>query len=295
MDFDPKDSQNLRLKTLIPTLDYIKEKGGRIILIGHRGRPGGKVEESLSLRPFLEIFKRWDAEVLENLRFDSREESNDEGFAKELAAKADVFVNEAFGASHRQHASIVGLPKFLPHCSGLHFADEVKNLSRVIEDPKRPVVAIISGVKDDKLTYIEDFKKFADKILIGGRLPEYIHDTSAWRKDEKIIVANFIADKEDITIHTIEVFNKEVAEAQTVVLSGPLGKFEEDGHRQGTLCVFKAVVDSDAFKVAGGGDTISAINLLGFNDKFDWISVGGGAMLEFLAKGTLPGIEALVS
>ncbi len=300
LDFDPTDTENLRLKILIPTLDYIKEKGGSIILIGHRGRPGGKVEESLSLRPFQEIFKKWDAEVLENLRFDPREETNDEGFAKELAAKGDIFVNEAFGASHRQHASIVALPLQFKSKSknsvavGLHFVKEVENLSKVLGDPRRPLVMIVSGYKDDKLTYIEDFKKFADKILIGGRLPDYIHDVSAWRKDEKVVVANFIPDKEDITIHSIELFDKEIARAGTIVLSGPLGKFEEEGHRQGTQSVFKAVVDSSAFKVAGGGDTVSAINLFGLADKFDWVSVGGGAMLEFLAKGTLPGIEALL-
>lgn len=293
LDFDPSDSENLRLKTLIPTLDLIKEKGGKIILIGHRGRPDGKADESLSLRPFEKVFAGWEAQVWENLRFYGGEEGNDDSFAKSLSEKADFYVNEAFAASHRNHASIVGIPKHLPHAAGLRFAQEVENLSKVFDNPKKPVVAIISGFKDDKLTYVTDFKKFADKILIGGRLPDYIHDTSAYRKDDQIIVASLIADKEDLTIHSVEVFEREIKNAGTIVVSGPLGKFEEDGHRQGTARVFKAVIEAEAFKVGGGGDTIAAAKLLGVSDKFDWISVGGGAMLEFLAKGTLPGIEAL--
>ncbi len=136
--------------------------------------------------------------------------------------------------------------------------------------------------------------KFADKILIGGRLPDYIHDTSPLRKDDKVFVTNLLPDKEDITIHSIEKFLPIIEKAGTIVVSGPLGKFEEEGHRQGTKAIFDAVADSKAFKIAGGGDTESAISLLGLKDKFNWISVGGGAMLEFLAKSTLPGIEALL-
>jgi phosphoglycerate kinase len=181
----------------------------------------------------------------------------------------------------------------LPHAAGLRFHEEVRNLSMVFENPKRPVVMGISGVKDDKLSYIKDFLKVADKILIGGRLPEYIHDSSELHKNPKVVVANLMADKEDITIHSVEKFEEEIGKAGTIVLSGPMGKFEEEGHRQGTKRVFEAVAFGQAFKVAGGGDTQSAIKMFGLNEKFDWISVGGGAMLTFLAKGTLPGIEAL--
>jgi phosphoglycerate kinase len=111
---------------------------------------------------------------------------------------------------------------------------------------------------------------------------------------DKVIVGNLIMDKEDITLNTIEVFNKEIEKAGTIVVSGPLGRYEDEGHRQGTERVFKAVVASNAFKIAGGGDTEAAISLLDLQNKFDWLSVGGGAMLEFLAKKTLPGIEALL-
>lgn len=290
LDFDPADSQNLRLQALVPTLDYLKEKRSQIVLIGHRGRPGGKPDERLSLKGFESVFAKWGVTVEENLRFDPGEEANDLEFAQKLAALGDAYVNEAFGGSHRNHASIVSLPKLLPHAAGLHFIEETTNLGRVLEGAKHPVISIISGVKEDKLSYVSDFKKFSDKVLIGGRLPEYWGD----KEEEKVMVAKLMPDREDITIHSIEAFEREISIAETILLSGPIGKFEEEGHRQGTKRVFEAVANSSAYKVAGGGDTEMAINLLGIKDKFDWISVGGGAMLEFLAKGTLPGIEALL-
>ena len=294
LDFDPSDINNLRLTSLTPTLDYLKSQSSVITIIGHRGRPEGKVDESLSLKPFESYFGKWGAKVLENLRFNPGEESNSEDFAKELAKDQDFFVNEAFGVSHREHASIVGLPKLLPHAAGFRFSEEVQNLNQVLENPNHPLVMLISGFKDDKLSYMENFLKFADKILIAGRLPDYIHDESPLRKNEKVIVADLIGDKEDITIHSIEKFLPEIEKAATIVVSGPIGKFEEEGHRQGTQKIFTAVTDSKGFKVAGGGDTETAIKLLNLGDKFNWISVGGGAMLEFLAKGTLPGIQALL-
>jgi phosphoglycerate kinase len=293
LDFDSKDTNNLRLLTLTPTLDFLKERNCNIVIIGHRGRPGGKPSDDLSLSQFGNYFSKWGAQLLENLRFESGEEENDMEFAKRLASHGEAFVNDAFGVSHRQHASIVSLPKLLPHAAGIHFQEEVNNLGRVLSGAQHPVTVIISGVKDDKLSYVEEFKLFADKILIGGRMPDYIHDTSALRSDPKLIVAGLLPDKEDITINSIEKFEAVIREAGTIVVSGPIGKYEEEGHRQGTSRVFGAVVNSQAFKVAGGGDTISALNLLGLTDKFDWVSTGGGAMLEFLGSGTLPGIEAL--
>lgn len=314
LDFDPSDSQNLRLKTLLPTLDYLKEKKCKIIVIGHRGRPEGKPDGALSLEPTAkligakfvydlvgaeakaEIAKLRGGEVvlLENLRFDHREEDNDEPFAKSLSELGEFYVNEAFGVSHRSHASIVGLPKFLPHSAGLHFGEEIVNLEKVLNDAVHPVISLISGLKEDKLSYAKEFEKFSDKVLIGGRLPDIIEDEDPLRKDTKVLVANLIPDKEDITVHSIEEFEKEISSAKTIVLGGPVGKFEEEGHMLGTKRVFEKIANSTAFKVAGGGDTESAIAKLNLQDKFDWLSVGGGAMLEFLAKGTLPGIQALL-
>jgi phosphoglycerate kinase len=298
LDTNP-DPNDLRIKSSEETLSYLKENGAsEIIILAHKGRPDGKIDENLSLKPFQSIFDKWGARVEENLRFDPGEESNDPEFAKKLASMGDILVNEAFASSHRAHASITGLPKLLPHAIGFRFQKEVENLSKVFENPVRPLVFLISGLKEDKLQYIKAFENMADKILVGGRLPDFLGDAaleSVRLKDDKdkVIVGNLIMDKEDITLNTIEVFEKEVSSAGTIVVSGPLGKYEEEGHRMGTEKVFKAIVASSAFKIAGGGDTEKAVTTLNLSDGFNWISVGGGAMLEFLSKKTLPGIEAL--
>jgi len=301
LDLDTNPNPNdLRIKASEETLNFLKEKGSKIIIIAHRGRPEGKVDESLSLKPFQPIFDRWGAEVKENLRFNPGEESNDENFAKEIASWGDVYVNEAFASSHRNHASIAGVPKFLPHAAGFRFAKEVENLSKVFNNPKKPVVFLLSGVKEDKLSYLDGIKKIADKVLIGGRLPDYMGDEKLVSvrtrgENEQVIVGNLVMDKEDITLNTIERFEKEIQKAKMIVVSGPLGKYEDEGHRMGTEKVYKAVTESNAFKVAGGGDTEKAITTLNLSAGFDWISVGGGAMLEFLVNRTLPGIIALES
>lgn len=311
---------DVKLLTNKKTLEYLVDQKAKVIIIGHRGRPEGKVVGNLSLAPIAErlgkvaglnikfiydiVGTETQKEVaklvqgsiifLENLRFDSREEANDEGFTKSLAGISDIYINEAFSSSAKEHASIVGVPKLLPHAAGFHFAEEVTNLSKVLENPGRPVVVIISGVKEDKLSYIEPFSKFADKILIAGKLPELLENSGLPLTNSKLVIAKLNPDKEDITIHSIEKFDEEIKKAGTLVVGGPVGKYEEEGHRLGTQRVFEAVANSGAFKVAGGGDTEQAINLLGLYNKFDWVSVGGGAMLDFFAKGTLPGIEALL-
>lgn len=294
LDIDP-DPNDLRIKASEETLNFLKEKSAEIIILAHRGRPEGKVNENLSLKPFQSIFDKWGAEVRENLRFDFGEEANDLNYAKKLASLGDCYINEAFGNSHREHASIVGLPKFLPHAAGLRFIEEVNNLSKVFDNPKHPVLFVIGGSKKDKLDYIEDLKGVADKIIIGGRLPDYLQDTGYSILDTKIMVANLLPDKEDLTINSMIKFEEEVKKAGTIVLAGPMGKYEDEGHRQGTERIFKAVANSNAFKITGGGDSLSVLSIYDLKDKFDWVSVGGGAMLEFLAKRTLPGIKALES
>lgn len=297
LDLDTKpDPNDLRIKASGETLNYLKEKGvSKIIIIGHRGRPSGTYDESLSLKPFEPLFP--ECEVKENLRFNLGEEANDEGFAREIASWGEVYINDAFASSHRNHASIVGVPKLLPHAVGLRFEKEIENLSKVFESPKRPLVFIISGLKDDKLQFIKIFEKTADKILVGGRLPELMGDKalqSVRTQNDKILIGNLVMDKEDITLNTVERFKTEIKKAGTIVVSGPMGKFEDEGHRQGTEKVLRAVIENkEAFKVAGGGDTEHALQTLSLSQYFNWVSVGGGAMLEFLSKKTLPGIEAL--
>lgn len=300
------DKKERRLNILVDLLEEISNDAKDITIIGHRGRPEG-VDENYSLREISKVveellkerigkekIKTLDMNMMENLRFGKSEEKNSDSYAKHLAEDYDVFINEAFAASHRKHSSIVGLPKYLTAFAGTHFVKEVENLSKVLKNPKKPVIFVISGVKGGKLIGIEKLKKIADKILIGGRLPDQIHDSSPLRKDSKFVVANLIADKEDITINSIEIFKKEIKQAGTIVLSGPLGKFEDESHMHGTKEIFSAVADSGAYKVSGGGETEVALEKLGFLEKFDWTSVGGGAMLKFLSEGTLPGIEALL-
>lgn len=288
-EFDPDD---LRIKSSIKTLDFLKEKNCSITIIAHRGRPEGKFDENLSLKPFEAYFNKWNAKLEENLRFDKGEEENDLEFAKKLASFGDVFINGSFASSHRNHASIVTLPKLLPFAFGFRFIEEIENLSKIFENPKRPIVTILSGIKKDKIKYLAGLEAISDKVLIGGRLPDYLGDntTSVRSQSGKIIIGNLVMDKEDVTLNTIERFEKEILGAGTIFLSGPLGKYEEEGHRQGTERIFKAIASSRSYKIAGGGDTEKAISLLNLESKFDWISVGGGAMLEFLVNRTLPAI-----
>ena len=310
LDTEP-NSNDLRIKASVETLNYLKDNGAEIIIIGHRGRPDGKFDkqslasqspgENLSLKPFEKIFDIWGAKVKENLRFDPGEENNDLDYAKKLALLGDVYINEAFASSHRDSASITGLPKLLPHAAGLRFEKEIENLSKVFDEPRRPVVFIVGGSKKDKLDYIEGLKAVADKILVGGRLPEYMGDEALesvrQRSEiEKILIGNLTQDKEDITLNTVERFEIEIEKAGTIILAGPMGKYEDEGHRQGTERVLRKVIENrEAYKVAGGGDTIAALNTLSLSQDFSWVSVGGGAMLEFFVNKTLPGIKALES
>lgn len=300
LDTDP-DPNDLRIKASEETLNYLKEHSAEIIVIGHKGRPTGDRERDisslerrdLSLKPFQPIFDRWGARVHENLRFESGEERNDADYAKQLATLGDVYVNEAFGSSHRNHASIVGLPKLLPHAIGLRFEEEIENLSRAFE---KPVIVLISGIKEDKVEMAKKLAEIFDLVLVGGSLPEYFGDAaleSVRSQNGNLIIGNLAMDKEDITLNTVQRFKKEIESAGTIILAGVLGKYEDAGHMQGTREVFNAVANSSAFKIAGGGDTEKAISQLAISDKFDWISVGGGAMIEFLINKTLPGIEAM--
>jgi len=301
VDLDVPDGEDYRLEALVPTLKLLSEKGAEIILLGHRGRPEGKVVEELKVGPVEERLRKLagavEFKVLENLRFDPGEEANDLAFAKSLAERGDLFVNEAFSDSHRSHASIVSLPKLLPHTAGLRFVQEVEELGKVLENPQRPLVIILGGSKKDKVELVKPLAEVADKLLVGGRLPEYLGFEESIRSvgpGEKIVIANLVMDKEDITLNSIERFESEIEKAKTIVIAGPMGKYEDEGHRQGTQRVFAKVAASEAYKITGGGDSHVVVSMYNLENRFDWISVGGGAMLEFLAKKTLPGIEALL-
>lgn len=311
-----------RLENLLPTISQILDGQVKsILLIGHLGRPEGEPKEEFSLKPLVEFFKsklgveidfveyqpidQWfrvqeqilqstaKITILENLRFWPEEENNDTNFAQQLAYGQDLYVNEAFASSHREHASIVGIPKVIPGVLGPRFVEEVENLSVVFNEPQKPVISIISGLKKDKLDYIDGFKKFSDQILIGGRLPEFIPESN---EDPQLMIGKLNPDKEDLTIHTVEHFEEEILKAHTIIIAGPPGYYEDAGHRLGTQRILNAIANNvDAYKIAGGGDTAAAIKTFNLEKSFNWISSGGGASLEFLAKGTLPGIIALTS
>lgn len=318
-DLDVPERDDTRLKDLVPTLQFLIESQAKIILIGHRGRPGGEVRGEFSLAPvsarlakllgcqikFIYDITGAEAEkeanevgprniiMLENLRFDSREERNDDEFSKKLASFGEIYVNECFADAHRTHASIVGIPKFLPHFAGFRLIQEVQNLGKVLESPVHPVVIVVGGAKADKAKYADKLLEVADWVLVGGLLPRMVE--SYCRDDDKlcVVAANLVPSGRDIDETSATNFAAIVSNAGTIVWNGPLGEYEDTANRRGTETVAHAIAESGAFKVVGGGDTIAVLQNLGILDKMDWVSSGGGSMLEFLSEGDLVGIKVL--
>ncbi len=301
-----------RIEESLPTIKYLLGKKAKIIIATHLGRPGGKEVLELSLRPVanlisnkfpmtkvkLEDFPGWQVAkniwLLENLRFWSGEEANDLEFAKKLANLADFYVNEAFACSHRKHSSIVGVVKFFPpknRAFGFDFLKEVEVLKKVRENPCRPVVLLLGGIKEDKIEYAKKLVWWADWILVGGKLVEYdgIPDLIAHPK----IVGSLIKNGQDITKETAKKFMEIIQKAKTIVWAGPMGNFYNERYSLGTKMIAEAIAESGAFSVVGGGDTEVALSQLGLTEKISFISSGGGAMLEFLAEGSLSGIKAI--
>ncbi len=311
-DFDVpvKDGQivdDTRLKDSLPTLKYLLDRGARLFLISKIGRPKNR-EPELSLRVVVgslsqslgkEITFKEDLDsegisevtLLENVRFWSEEGANDQEFSKKLASFGDLYINECFAASHRANASIVGIPKYLPSFAGLNLIREVVELKKVLENPKRPLVVIIGGVKfETKLPTINNLAKIADKVLVGGRLMFEVGNQSL---PQNVIIAADDLDQKDIGPKSAEAFTEIIQTAQTIVWNGPLGVFEVEKYLLGTKKVAQEVAKSSGYKIVGGGDTVAALDKLGLLGKIDYVSTGGGAMLEFLAGKKLPGLAAL--
>jgi len=351
-----------RIRRTIPTLEYLLERKAILILCSHLGRPKGKTLPELSLKPVAEklseiinrkvhfseeiigenLIKKinslspGDIILIENIRFDPREEKENEEFAKELRKLADTYVNDAFGASHRKHTSVHLLPKlFEKKAAGFLLFEETKNLKKVRENPERPAIGILGGAKiEDKIGIIEGLLNVMDKVLIGGGMmftfwkaigkkigksiltEEYVEKVKELLNTGKIIVANDALCAEsleseeiknleeipenmagyDIGENSVENFKREINLAKTIFWNGPMGVFENEKFKKGTIEIAKEIAkrtSEGAFSLAGGGETISAIKLAGVKEKFSYISTGGGASLEFMEKGTLPGIEAL--
>ncbi|MFZ2054000.1 MAG: phosphoglycerate kinase [Candidatus Aminicenantales bacterium] len=356
-----------RIRASLPTIRYLLREKARLVIASHLGRPKGKVDPKLSLRPVAkrlgELIGRevilapavvgdevdrlkkelqdGQALMLENVRFEARETTNDASFARMLAQGIDVYVNDAFGACHRAHASVVAITPFVKaKVAGYLLRKEVEYLSRAVHSPEKPYIAILGGAKvSDKIPVIENLLDKADHILIGGAMAytffkaqgfevgrslveedktdlaleilkkakaktgdlvfpsDHLLATAVEKDAVTEIVSSFPfpADRMavDIGPETIRRYSDIIATARMVVWNGPLGVFEIDKFAAGTMKIAQAVAAAQAITIIGGGDSIAAVTKAGVSSKITHISTGGGASLEYLAFGTLPGIDAL--
>ena len=297
-----------RLKISSKTIKFV-EKAEKVILIGHLGRPAFNedkyslqiikkplqklIDEEVSFSSYYEKIPEGKIILIENLRFFPGEEENDLDFAKKLAFLADLYVNDCFAASHRNHASIVGITKFLPSYAGLNLEKEVEILDPALRNPQRPLVALIGGAKiETKLPIIENLAKICDSVLIGGKLPLEILSRNYISLLKNVFIAD-LKERKDIDDKSIDLFVSLIKGAKTIVWNGPMGVFEEEKFSIGTKKIAKAVAESKAFSIVGGGETIAALVFFGYTSKIKHLSMGGGAMLDFLAGKELPGLKAL--
>lgn len=363
-----KITDNARIVAALPTIKYLIENNARIILLSHLGRPKGEAKKEFSLAPvakelskllnkdvkFLqsnlvvddnvktEVLKLKDREValLENTRFRNEETKNIDDFSKELAELGDLYINDAFGTSHRAHCSNVGLCKFLPSAVGFLVEKEISIMGKALSNPERPFVAILGGAKvSDKITVIENLIEKVDSIIIGGGMAftflkslGYSVGKSLLEEDkielakeliekaksknvkillpiDVVVSKEFSNDSEfktvnidsieddymglDIGEKTVKLFSDEINNAKTVVWNGPMGVFEMSNFAKGTFEIAKAIAESEAISIIGGGDSASAAEKSGYKDKITHISTGGGASLEFLEGKILPGIDSI--
>lgn len=288
-----------RLDEQMKTVRYLLDHDVKsLTIIGHRGRPT-KPASLYSLGPIEKILReklsKEDNErvvVEQNLRFDPREEKGSITYARELAKKQDVFVLDAFATMHREHTSITFLPTILPSYPGLQVEKELKAFEKVFSSPKRPFLLILGGAKlETKMPLIEAFQDTADVILVGGKLALEARDTGY--KGRKVIIAELTKDGKDISQAAVEQFSRFIAAAGTIVWNGPMGVFEDPKHAHGTKEIALAVNKASAYTLTGGGDTEAAQTKYKAEDNISHISSGGGSMLEYLYKKTLPGILAL--
>ena len=339
---------DLRLQESLGTLEWLMERKASVVVCSHLGRPAGERNDKYLISPvrerLLEILPN--LEVLENLRFNPGEESNEETFVNYLVSGAggnpfDGYVNDAFGASHREHASIVGPPKTLPSAAGILLIREVEVVERILQRPKRPFLMVLGGAKvSDKLSLIEKMLDSVDEMIIGGRMCFTFLVASGVQVGDSLVETEMIDTcrrllDSDVPIKlpldftamesTGEIGNPEIAaeirqcgnsipnglmgldigpgsavefsdaifEAGTVLWNGPMGVFEDPRFSAGTETVARGMADTRAFTFVGGGDSAFAVKKYGFSDSIDHISTGGGATLELIEKGDLPGLKVL--
>lgn len=340
--------ESARIEKSLETIKFLKKAKAKIIIISHIGR-----DEHDSLKPIadylskkikitfleghiqdfihekIEKMKPGDIVMLENLRQDEGEISNSSAFARGLSRLADVYVNDAFAASHRRHASIVGIPKFLPSYAGLLLEEETSHLSSVIKKPKKPFLFILGGAKfETKLPLIKKYLKVADFVFVGGALQNNFfkaegkevgislvdnrrYNLGGLLRTKKVMLpidlvlqkgnGTRVASPEDVKEderivdigpETTKKLKEKIKEAKMILWNGPLGLYE-GGFVQSTEEIAKAVAKSSAVSIIGGGDTVVTVKKLKLEKKIHFVSTGGGAMLEYLEKGKLPGIDVL--
>ncbi len=307
LDLDLPENQEgfdtTRLEVGAQTLNFILKRGvAKVHVIGHRGRPDGKVVKKLSLKPITDLLIEMVAEkdrdrvtFGENLRFDPGEEKNLKSFAKTLAKGYDFYVNDSFATAHREHASMMQLPYLLPTVMGKQFEKEMKILQKVYRKPDRPVTLILGGGKSDKAEYLETMFEFVNVFVVAGKLAAEMDKAEEEAKHRKLIVCETTDDGLDITKEAYERAERFIKASGTVIWNGPLGKYEDGVHGEATQFIADSLSRTKTFSIIGGGDTEAAIDHFGITaDKFSHVSTGGGAMMEFFAKGTLPAYEAIV-
>jgi len=356
-----------RLRAVLPTIKYLLGRGAIVILISHLGRPDGKWDKKSSLNPVarhlekllkksvlffgdkigssalakkVKGLKTGELAILENIRFYPGEEKDDKKFAKNLASLGQIYVNDAFAVSHRAHASVAAVTKFLPSYAGPLLEAEIENLGKLLQKPKRPFVVLLGGAKiSTKIGVIKNLLKIADKILIGGALAnnflaardaelgasfyekDYIGEARNLLTNPKIMLpVDFLTSESvkkavnvrrehfpvalhrketivDMGPHTIGEFAEVLKQAKTIVWNGPLGITEVPEFSHGSVALARLIAarsSGKVFGVVGGGDTIPVLERTGHAAFVDWISTGGGAMLEFLEGKILPGVAPLI-
>ena len=328
-------TDDLRIRAALPTIGWLQERGATVTACSHLGRPKGAPDPRYSMDP---VRRRLDelapgVELLENLRFDPGETANDPVFVQRLIEGQDAYVDDAFGAAHRAHASIVGPPQFLPSAAGRLLAREVEVLLGLRTSPKRPFVAVLGGAKvSDKIGVIDALLDVVDALVIGGGmcftfLKAQGHSVGAsLLEDDQVDTCRRLLEggkpihlPSDITalgpneeeVRQLGVdlpdgwkgldigpgsaaeFSDVILDARTIFWNGPMGVFEDERFAAGTRTVAEAVAETKGFSVVGGGDSAAALAQFGLDDDVDHVSTGGGASLELLEEGDLPGLEAL--
>jgi phosphoglycerate kinase len=326
---------DFRIRAALPTISWLMERGAQVVCASHLGRPKGQPVDRYSMDPVRNRLAELapGVELLENLRFSPGEEANDDAFVATLLEGIDFYVNDAFGASHRAHASIVGPPKSLPSAMGRLLQQEVEVLTGLRDKPKRPFVAVLGGAKiSDKLGVVEALLAVVDQLVIGGAMcftffaaqgkpigdslfePDMVDTCRRILETagDKIVLPDDMVGVDaagefatfgtrlpegskgfDIGPGSAAAFSDVVMDARMVFWNGPMGMFEDERFAGGTRTVAEAMAETKAFTVVGGGDSAAALAQFRLDDEVDHVSTGGGASLELLELGDLPGLAAL--